>query len=78
MSGASKDDLHIQTRKMLQDLGCHASTVSEVLKQEDSRTAVFKAIQKGLERANEEALVPSHKVPIVLFVARVCQRHLFF
>ena len=59
-TGEPQDELLAQTKQAVADLGSQCTKVSEIVEQKDE--AVFKAIQDGLDRANEHAVSRAQRV----------------
>ena len=61
-SGEPLDDLTPAAVESLEELGCSCTKVSQVLETRDS--AVYTAIQEGLDGANKEAISNAQKVSL--------------
>ena len=61
-TGEPLDTLTPTAKRLIQDLGSQKTSVFEIVTQEDQ--AVFDAIQKGLDKANEENTSQAQRVCI--------------
>ena len=61
-TGEPQDELLPQAKQMIAELGSKCTTVSEIIHQKDE--TVYKAIQEGLERANQHSVSRAQKVSL--------------
>ena len=59
-TGEPQDELLPQAKQMIAALGSQNTTVSKIVQEKDE--AVYRGIQEGLDRANEEAVSHAQKV----------------
>ena len=59
-TGEPEDELLPLAKQMIAELGSSCTTVSEIVRTKDE--AVYKAIQEGLDRANQHAVSRAQKV----------------
>ena len=59
-TGEPLDELAPAAQECLEELGCSCTKVSEVLQSKNS--AVYAAIQEGLDKANKEAISNAQRV----------------